>query len=135
MLLHKEKFHMTFVTILMLVGLVFFAAALPAVQANASNASTVAQVSSLNGTVVADGLVTRKLDDELIILNTNNSCYYGLRNSGADIFDFIMEKKKCSENDIADFLTETYDVSKETALADINDLLAELNRENMLEIL
>ena len=58
MLLHKEKFHMTFVTILMLVGLVFFAAALPAVQANASNASTVAQVSSLNGTVVADGLVT-----------------------------------------------------------------------------
>ena len=58
MLLHKEKFHMTFVTILMLVGLVFFAAALPAVQANASNASTVAQVSSLNGTVVAEGLVT-----------------------------------------------------------------------------
>ena len=53
----KEKFHMKFVTILMLVGLVIFAAALPAAQANESSASAVAQVSSLNGTVVADGLV------------------------------------------------------------------------------
>ena len=54
----KEKIHMKFVTILMLVGLVFFVAALPAAQANESSASAVAQVSSLNGTVVAEGLVT-----------------------------------------------------------------------------
>lgn len=53
----KEKIHMKFVTILMLVGLVFFVAALPAAQANESSASAVAQASSLNGTVVADGLV------------------------------------------------------------------------------
>lgn len=54
MVMIKEKFQIKFVTILMLVSMVLFTAVSPVAQANGA----VTQVSSLNGTVVADGLVT-----------------------------------------------------------------------------
>ncbi len=66
----KRKSYIKFVTILMLASLVVLGSAFPAVQANgtvwttgapvalaAGAADAVAQASSLNGTVVADGLV------------------------------------------------------------------------------
>ena len=65
----KRKSYIKFVTILMLASLVVLGSAFPAAQANGKNwitdmpvalaaaADAVPQVSSLNGTVVADGLV------------------------------------------------------------------------------
>lgn len=66
----KRKSYIKFVTILMLASLIVLGSAFPAAQANGKNwitdmpvalaagaADAVPQVSSLNGTVVADGLV------------------------------------------------------------------------------
>jgi len=84
-----------------------------------------------------DGIVFRKLDDEIIILNISNSCYYGVKKSGIEIFEYIAEKKKCALRDIISFIKSEYNVpiSDEILKNDITGLLKELALENIVTII
>ncbi|HPP88926.1 MAG TPA: PqqD family protein [bacterium] len=83
---------------------------------------------------INENLVIRQLDDELIILNADNSCYYGITNSGIEILKFINERKTCEFQEIVEFLIANYEISKDAAINDINELLNELKSENLIEI-
>ena len=83
-------------------------------------------------------LVSRQLNDELIILNIDNSCYYGLKKSGIDIFEFIKEKKICGFNDIIKFISESFQFDRFSRIElekQINELLSEFENENIIEII
>ena len=83
-----------------------------------------------------DSIVFRKLDDEIIILNISNSCYYGVRKSALEIFEYIADKKKCRFDEIFDYVKNEFDITVSDAelKKDITGLIEELALENIVNI-
>jgi hypothetical protein len=79
-------------------------------------------------------LVSRKLDNELIILNTNNSAYYGLEDTGIEIFNFISKNKDLSFNDILSFVTRNYKTDDINIKKDVKEFLNDMVKEKIVVI-
>ncbi len=89
----------------------------------------------INTIFLKEKIIFRQLDDELILLNLNNSCYYGLKKSGIDIFQFIENKKKCTFTQLIEYLQTIYSVETEILKRDAEKLLYEFKNEQIVDIL
>ena len=76
--------------------------------------------------------LSRTLDEESVILNLNNSVYYGLDPVGARIWDFLKEPRRVGE--LRDSLLETYDVDAESCERNLLDLLERMRAEELVDV-
>ncbi len=83
--------------------------------------------------VVTKDQVSADLSGEAAILNLKTSTYFGLNTVGASIWKLIQEPKTVGE--IRDAITEEYDVEPERCEHDILELLQELSKNGLIEIM
>jgi Coenzyme PQQ synthesis protein D (PqqD) len=70
---------------------------------------------------------------EAVILDLTLGIYYGLNETGAQIWQWIQEPKTLSE--LSQLLLDEYDVNREEALEDINNLLQQMIDTGLIEII
>lgn len=77
--------------------------------------------------------VTAKvIDGEAIIINLANGIYYSMDKVGGLIWDLVQGGYSLEEIIVA--VTERYDVSREQVQADVQELVEELLRENLVSV-
>lgn len=81
--------------------------------------------------VTTDQLSTR-LGDEIVILGTRDSVYYGLSRVGARIWDLLQTPRTVDE--IVALIVAEYEVSAAKAERDLHRLLAELQERGLVAI-
>lgn len=76
--------------------------------------------------------VSADLDGEAAILSLRNGVYYGLNETGAQVWGFL--SKPMAVGEIRDLLAERHGVSKERCERDVTALLERLGAEGLVEI-
>ncbi|MEK8023111.1 MAG: PqqD family protein [Candidatus Hydrogenedentota bacterium] len=76
-------------------------------------------------------LAWRVIDGEVVILRIKTTTYYSLDPVGSFIWR-SMEQKPLPRSELIDLIVAEYDVSRETAAADLDELFADLVREELL---
>ncbi len=71
----------------------------------------------------------REIEDSILIITPWNNSLHTLENVGKDIFKLLLHKKSIEE--IADIITSDYEVKKEIALKDINELIINLQQNEI----
>ena len=89
-------------------------------------------VSERSTVVVTKDQVSADLSGEAAILNLKTNTYFGLNTVGASIWKLIQEPKKVSE--IRDAIIEEYDVEPDRCEHDVLELLQELSKNGLIEI-
>jgi hypothetical protein len=77
-------------------------------------------------------VLTRRLDDEVVLLNLDNECYYGLDEVSTRMWEVL-----CSSPSIAagvDTLLAEYDVDADTLRADVEVFLNKLVENGLVEL-
>jgi len=92
-----------------------------------------AVISERSTVVVAKDQVSADLSGEAAILNLKTSTYFGLNTVGASIWKLIQEPKKVTE--IRDAIVEEYDVEPDRCERDLLELLQELSKHGLIEVL
>ena len=68
--------------------------------------------------------MTRRLDDELVILDTTSGRYFSLDGAGALIWDQL--EQDTTREELIDAVVDVFDVTRTRAATDIDELLADL---------
>jgi hypothetical protein len=76
-------------------------------------------------------LAWRVIDDEVVILKIKTTTYYSLDSVGSFIWRRIEAGAK-TRDEVAEALTGEFDVDRETAARDLEELFADLVREELL---
>lgn len=79
---------------------------------------------------IPDGVLTREVDGEMVLLNLKTEQYYGLDRVGADIVTRLTSEPI---DDAVASLREIYEVDQELLDADIARLVAELQAAGLLQ--
>jgi hypothetical protein len=90
-------------------------------------------ISEHSTVVVTKDQVSADLSGEAAILNLKNSTYFGLNTVGASIWKLIQEPKRVSQ--IRDAIVEEYDIEPDRCEHDILELLRELSKHGLIEII
>ena len=90
-------------------------------------------ISERSTIVVTKDQVSADLSGEAAILNLKTSTYFGLNNVGASIWKLVREPKTVSQ--IRDAIIQEYDVEPYRCEHDIVELLQELSKHGLIEIL
>jgi len=75
----------------------------------------------------------RKIGEETVILDIGSGFYYTLDGIGSLIWDMIVNKQL--EDQIAKAIIDGYEVSRPQAEKDIRNVLRDLQREKLIQIL
>ena len=89
-------------------------------------------ISERSTVVATKDQVSADLSGEAAILNLKTSTYFGLNTVGASIWKLIQEPKTVSQ--IRDAIVEEYDVEPDRCEHDILELLQELLKYGLIEI-
>ena len=76
-------------------------------------------------------LIHRKLGDEIMAVNLNNKFFYNLDSLGSFIWERCDGRHSVAQ--IAEAITEEYEVEPEVAIQDCEQFIQELVQEGMLE--
>jgi len=76
--------------------------------------------------------VSTEIDGEAVILSIDQGNYYGMNKVLTAIWGWLVEPVKVA--DICTRLTATYQVTRETAEADVLKILGELSREGLIKV-
>lgn len=79
---------------------------------------------------ISDDVVSKKLQEEEILLQLKSGTYYGLNETGAVLFERI--KSGATEEDLVQTLAFEFDVSLEQASRDVREILVELERNHLV---
>lgn len=90
-------------------------------------------ISERSTVVATKDQVSADLSGEAAILNLKTSTYFGLNTVGASIWKLLQEPKKVTE--IRDAIVEEYDVEPARCERDILELLQELSRNGLIDII
>ena len=90
-------------------------------------------ISERSTIVVTKDQVSADLSGEAAILNLKTSTYFGLNTVGASIWKLVREPKTVSQ--IRDAIIQEYDVEPERCEHDILELLQELSKHGLIEII
>jgi len=82
--------------------------------------------------VAADDCLSRTIDDEAVILQTDSGTYYGLNDVGRHIWELIEQPRTVEE--LCDEIVSAYDVEYETCRADVVDVLTEMQENGLIEL-
>lgn len=74
--------------------------------------------------VKKESIITQEVDDEIVLLDTNSSNYFGLDNVSIDIWKGIEEGKNL--NEIYNSILEKYEVKEEELKKDIESFIISL---------
>jgi hypothetical protein len=77
-------------------------------------------------------VAAKVIDGEAIIINLANGIYYSMDKVGGLIWDLLQVGYSLEEIMVA--VTERYDVSREQVQADVQELVEELLRENLVSV-
>jgi len=77
-------------------------------------------------------IAAKVIDGEAIIINLANGIYYSMDKVGGLIWDLLQVGYDLEEIVVA--VTERYDVSREQVQADVQELVEELLRENLVSV-
>lgn len=89
-----------------------------------------AHASEARHVVVADRVLTRRVQGELVILDLESETYLGLDQVGARVWDALTTSSTVEE--ALTVLTTRYDVLEATLRRDVEDLLDKLTRRGLL---
>ena len=84
-------------------------------------------------TIDKDEITYRIIDGEAVILNTDNGYYYSLNEVGTQIWDDINKGKSVGE--IISFLKREYRVPEKQLKNDILDLMEDLKKEKIIDVI
>lgn len=70
------------------------------------------------------------VDSEMVLLDMRNGQYYGLNSVGCDIVKLINDGKTLNET--KQEISHRYQIDKQTAQNDIAELVADLQKQNLL---
>lgn len=73
----------------------------------------------------------RVVDDEAVVVNVETSYYYGLNRAGTFVWTALSERAR-SVDELADELAAAFEVELSRAREDVETLLADLKREDLL---
>jgi hypothetical protein len=90
-------------------------------------------ISERSTIVVTKDQVSADLSGEAAILNLKTSTYFGLNTVGASIWKLVREPKTVSQ--IRDAILQEYDVEPDRCEHDIMELLQELSKHGLIEII
>ena len=76
--------------------------------------------------------VSAALDDEIVVLNMNDSKYYGLNGIGAFIWSSIEGPDRVSA--VVDAVLDNYEVSRESCEEDVLTFLRELSDAGLIRV-
>lgn len=89
-------------------------------------------LTSYSKVVQAKKILGSNVDDETILLSIENSKYYGMADTGSEIW--MMLEKPSLVTDIVNHLVASYDVEYEQCLEDVLNFLEELLKANLITI-
>lgn len=81
----------------------------------------------------AAGQVSCPLRDETAILNLRTDAYYGLNAVGTRVWELLAAPRRIS--DLRDALLAEFDVSRESCEQDLEALMADLLKADLIEVL
>jgi hypothetical protein len=79
----------------------------------------------------SDEALIRELDDESVILDLKSEQYFGLDDVGTLIWHRLEEGSSLGE--IAEAITEEFEVDQDTATADLHEFVADLEEQGLIE--
>lgn len=82
--------------------------------------------------VAADHVVTRRLDDELVLLNLDNECYFGLDEVGTRMWEVLMSTASLSA--ALELLVNEFDVEPARLGSDLANLVSTLSDNGLIEV-
>jgi hypothetical protein len=75
--------------------------------------------------------LTAKIDDEVVMLDTRQSSYFGLDTTGTAIWELLDEPRRVSE--VCELLMARFEVDADTCLQDVLPFLGELVGAGLVE--
>lgn len=81
----------------------------------------------------SDGVLSRVLDGEAVLLDTEGGAYFGLNAVGTRVWELI-GAAGTTEADLLAALLAEFDVSREVLAKDLSDLLAGLQKRGLIKI-
>lgn len=78
---------------------------------------------------IKESIVIRKINDDTVLYDSENSCFYGLVGALAQYF---VDHQEFEKSALTDFLLEEYEVDSITAERDVNNIVDELMRNGIL---
>jgi coenzyme PQQ synthesis protein D (PqqD) len=82
--------------------------------------------------VASEQQLSTKLSGEVVILGLRDTVYYGLREVGTRVWDLLQSPRSIRQ--IVEQIVAEYDVSEQTATADVCGLLGELHERGLVTI-
>jgi hypothetical protein len=79
----------------------------------------------------ADGLVWRKVGDELVILDSVNSRYLSINGSGAELWEAL--SRGCTRDALVDLLATSHSLDYGRAGEDVDHFLRDLGEQDLLQ--
>jgi len=79
---------------------------------------------------IPEGIIFKKVGEEMVLLDFERGSYYGLNPVGARIWEVFAEGKSIDE--IVDLLTEEFDVQRTDAKNDVDALMDDLAANGLL---
>ncbi|MGH3975639.1 MAG: PqqD family protein [Pseudonocardiaceae bacterium] len=78
----------------------------------------------------SSGLSSRKVGEELVVLDFVSSQYFTIRGSGIFLFDLLQEKR--DRDELVAAVLARFDVEEDTARRDVDTFLSELSGAGLL---
>jgi hypothetical protein len=76
--------------------------------------------------------VSCEVGDEAVILQIKSGVYYGLNPVGTTVWNYLQEPRTVAQ--VLSYLLESYDVDCVRCQADLQELLAQLLRDGLIEV-
>jgi hypothetical protein len=89
-------------------------------------------ISLRDGLRAAEQVLFRQLDDEAVLLDLKSGTYFGLNDTGARVWDLILEYGLLS--DVLDALLKEYAVEPAVAERDLLALVSELIERRLVDV-
>ena len=77
-------------------------------------------------------VTTKKVDEDLVVLNLDDGTYFKLNKTGAIIWQYLLEGLEVGE--VGEKLTNDFDVPHDTAARDVIELISSFQREKLINI-
>lgn len=77
------------------------------------------------------GISSRQIDDEIVVLDLEQSKYLSFGGSAVLLFDMLQQEREPA--DLVAALVQTYGIDEQTAQADVEEFLESLSRTGLLE--
>jgi len=77
-------------------------------------------------------IIWRVVDDEALLLDTDSGYYFSMNDTATEIWCLLNEGK--SIDDVATTISERYEIDSESVRRDVQELIANLNKEQIASL-